>query len=318
MIIVTGGFGFIGSNLIHSLNACYRSDITVVDDLTDGTKVTNLVDCQIADYLDVSSFRAAILADTLPAMPEVVFHQGACSSTTEWNGKYMLDNNFTFSKEVFHFCQRHGVPFIYASSAAVYGLSGTFGEDDSSCERPVNVYGYSKLLFDQYVRARSGEWKAQVVGLRYFNVYGPREQHKGSQASVAYHQFTQIAKGENPRLFREEDGRSEAEARRRDFVFVGDVVETLLWFFGHPEKSGIFNVGTGRAESFDEIAKTVIAFFGTGKIEYIDFPEKLKGHYQNYTCANISKLREAGFGHEFKSVAQGVHEYMDWLQIRKG
>lgn len=310
MIIVTGGAGFIGSNIVKALNERQHRDIVVVDDLSDGTKFVNLVDCEIMDYLDIDEFLKAIIVDTL-STPDIIFHNGACSSTTEQNGKYMLQNNFTMSKELLHFCNRRKVPLIYASSAAVYGDSGNFAEDSQS-ESPLNIYGYSKLLFDRYVRAHANEYSTQVVGLRYFNVYGPREQHKKNMASVAYHHHMQVQRGENPRLFGEYDG-CEAGLQKRDFIHVDDIVEANLWFFQHPEVSGTFNVGTGRAEPFIEIAAAVISFYGKGKIEFVEFPELLKGSYQSYTCADISKLRDAGFDHEFKTVAQGVRAYMEWL-----
>lgn len=310
MIVVTGGAGFIGSNIVKGLNERGISDIIVVDDLTDGTKFVNLVDCQIADYMDINEFRTKLANDELPPL-KAVFHEGACSSTTEWNGQYMLDNNFTYSKELLHYCQKNGVQFLYASSAATYGGSAEFIEEPQF-EKPLNVYGYSKLLFDQYVRARESELKTQVVGFRYFNVYGPREQHKGSMASVAFHHHQQVQVGENPKLFGAYDG-YEAGMQSRDFIYVGDVVACNLWFFDHPEVSGVFNLGTGRAEPFKAIADTVIDFYGKGQIDYIDFPDSLKGRYQSFTQADITRLREAGFDHRFHTVAEGVQAYLEWL-----
>jgi len=179
-------------------------------------------------------------------------------------------------------------------------------------EKPLNVYGYSKLLFDQYVRARHDDFTSQVVGFRYFNVYGPREQHKGKMASVAYHHHTQICAGQNVKLFGAWEG-YEAGMQSRDFIYVGDVVDVNLWFLDHPEASGIFNLGTGRAEPFKAIGETVVDYYGRGGIEYIDFPEELKGRYQSYTRADISRLREAGYDREFRTVAEGVREYLEWL-----
>jgi len=310
MILVTGGAGFIGANIVKGLNERGETDIMVVDDLTDGTRFVNLVDCQIADYLDVDEFRARLHAQDLPRF-RAVFHEGACSSTTEWNGKYMLDNNFTFSKELLHYCVRHEIPFLYASSAATYGASQEFREVPEF-EKPLNVYGYSKLLFDQYVRTRMSEFHSQVVGFRYFNVYGPREQHKGSMASVAFHHHEQVTSGHNPKLFGAYDG-YKAGMQSRDFIYVGDVVAANLWFWEHPDISGVFNLGTGRAEPFKAIADAVIAYYDKGRIDYIDFPDHLKGRYQSFTQADISRLREVGFDHEFKTVAQGVEAYLEWL-----
>lgn len=316
MIVVTGGAGFIGSNLVKALNARGRNDILVVDDLRDGTKFVNLADATLGDYLDKDDFLARIRAalngnpSHLPPI-EAIFHEGACSDTTEWDGRFMLHNNFEYSKELLHFCQRQGIPFIYASSAATYGGSEVFVEEPEH-EKPLNVYGYSKLLFDQYVRARHDEFESQVVGFRYFNVYGPREQHKGKMASVAYHHHTQINGGENVRLFGAWDG-FDAGMQSRDFVYVGDVVDVNLWFLDNPGVSGIFNLGTGRAEPFKAIGDAVVDYYGRGRIDFIDFPDELKGRYQSYTRADISKLREVGYTKEFRSVAQGVREYLEWL-----
>ncbi|GGX83831.1 ADP-L-glycero-D-manno-heptose-6-epimerase [Litchfieldella qijiaojingensis] len=316
MIVVTGGAGFIGANLVKALNARGHQDVLVVDDLSDGTKFVNLVDCTLGDYLDKDDFRRRVEAELrgeqagLPPI-EAIFHEGACSDTTEWDGRFMLDNNFEYSKVLLHYCQRKGIPFLYASSAATYGGSEVFVEAPEH-EKPLNVYGYSKLLFDQYVRARWNDFTSQVVGFRYFNVYGPREQHKGKMASVAYHHHTQVNVGENPKLFGAWDG-FDAGMQSRDFVYVGDVVDVNLWFLDHPEHSGIFNLGTGRAEPFKAIADTVIDFYGKGDIDFIEFPDELKGRYQSYTRADISRLREVGYHAEFKTVADGVREYLEWL-----
>ncbi|MBB3184537.1 ADP-L-glycero-D-manno-heptose 6-epimerase [Halomonas fontilapidosi] len=316
MIVVTGGAGFIGSNLVKALNARGREDVLVVDDLSDGSKFVNLADCTLGDYLDKDDFiarvRAALNGETSHLPPiEAIFHEGACSDTTEWDGRFMLENNFEYSKVLLHFCQREGIPFLYASSAATYGGSEVFFEA-AEHEKPLNVYGYSKLLFDQYVRARHDDFTSQVVGFRYFNVYGPREQHKGKMASVAYHHHTQICAGQNVKLFGAWEG-YEAGMQSRDFIYVGDVVDVNLWFLDHPEASGIFNLGTGRAEPFKAIGETVVDYYGRGGIEYIDFPEELKGRYQSYTRADISRLREAGYDREFRTVAEGVREYLEWL-----
>jgi len=316
MIVVTGGAGFIGSNLVKALNARGHHDVLVVDDLRDGTKFVNLADCTLGDYLDKDDFLARIKSalngepSHLPPI-EAIFHQGACSDTTEWDGRFMLENNFEYSKVLLHFCQREGIPFLYASSAATYGGSEVFFEEPEH-EKPLNVYGYSKLLFDQYVRARHDDFTSQVVGFRYFNVYGPREQHKGKMASVAYHHHTQISAGQNVKLFGAWEG-YDAGMQSRDFVYVGDVVDVNLWFLDHPDASGIFNLGTGRAEPFRAIGEAVIDFHGRGEIEYIDFPDELKGRYQSYTRADITRLREAGYDREFRTVAEGVREYLEWL-----
>lgn len=311
MIIVTGGAGFIGSNLVLGLNARGYDDILVVDHLSNGIKYRNLVDCQIADYLDRSTFlerlqQGAFQAETI----EAIFHQGACSSTTEWDGRYMMDNNYEYSKTLFHYCQSHKIPFIYASSAATYGADLTFKEE-LAYEGPLNVYGYSKFQFDQYLR-RHQKLTAQVVGLRYFNVYGPREAHKGSMASVAFHLNNQIQESDELRLFEGCDGYGNGE-QRRDFVYVGDVVDINLWFLNNPQVSGIYNCGTGRSQTFNDVANAVIRYHQRGHIKYIPFPEHLKGCYQSFTEANLDNLRSTGCQHQFKSVEQGVQLYMEWL-----
>ncbi|NAO98292.1 ADP-glyceromanno-heptose 6-epimerase [Halomonas sp. Choline-3u-9] len=316
MIVVTGGAGFIGANIVKALNARGRNDVMVVDDLRDGTKFVNLADCTLADYLDKDDFLARVkvaLKGESVDLPKIdaIFHEGACSDTTEWDGHYMMENNFEYSKVLLNYCEQQSIPFLYASSAATYGGSEVFKEVPE-CEKPLNVYGYSKLLFDQHVRSRWSELTTQVVGFRYFNVYGPREQHKGKMASVAYHNHLQIRNGETLKLFGGYDG-YEAGMQSRDFVYVGDVVDVNLWFLDHPDKSGIFNLGTGRAEPFKAIGEAVIDFYGKGEIDYIAFPEELKGRYQSYTRADISQLRESGCDVEFKTVAQGVKAYLGWL-----
>ncbi len=315
MIIVTGGAGFIGSNIVKALNAHGRTDIVVVDDLKAGAKFTNLVDCDIADYLDKSDF-LEYLDDHTSDDIEAVFHQGACSSTTEWDGQLMMDVNYSYSKDLLHYCAENSIPFIYASSAAVYGASKIFKEE-RQYEKPLNVYGYSKFLFDQYVRAHLPEIKSQVVGLRYFNVYGPREQHKENMASVAYHFNKQLNKTGRMRLFEGSEGYGDGE-QRRDFIYVNDVVAVNLWFMQNPSVSGVFNVGTGRAQTFNEVAQAVKNFNHHGGIEYIPFPKELQGRYQSFTEADISQLRQAGYTDTFMGVEQGVPLYLQWLEERQG
>jgi ADP-L-glycero-D-manno-heptose 6-epimerase len=311
-IIVTGGAGFIGSNLVRALNARGLDNIVVVDDLSDGTKFRNVADCHIADYLDKDDFLARVRANAgLPTAIRCVFHQGACSTTTEWDGRFMMQNNYEYSKVLLQFAGARGIPFIYASSAAVYGAGNVFKEDPA-CERPLNVYGYSKLLFDQYVRRVLPAGTSQVVGLRYFNVYGPREQHKGSMASVAFHLNNQILAGENPKLFAGNEDYGDGE-QRRDFIYVNDAVDVNLWFMDHPANSGIFNVGTGRSQTFNDVANAVIRHRRTGKIEYIPFPEHLRGRYQSFTEADMSRLRKAGYDKPFMSVEDGVSDYLAQL-----
>lgn len=318
MIIVTGAGGFIGSNLIAKLNALGRTDIIAVDDLTDGHKFLNLVDLTLADYLDKDDFLELISTNQFDQPVEVIFHQGACSATTEWDGKFMMKVNYDYSKSLFQFACQQRAPFIYASSAATYGLSEQFVEQPAY-EQPLNVYGYSKLLFDQWLRQRMTEIPIQVAGLRYFNVYGPREQHKGSMASVAYHFHQQMLAQGICRLFEGSGGYGNGE-QQRDFVAVSDVCDVNIWLWQNPTVSGIFNVGTGKAQSFNDVAQAVLAWHRaqgkSGQINYIPFPDHLKGAYQSFTQADISALRAAGYEKPFKDVATGVTEYLDWLSKR--
>ena len=311
MIIVTGGAGFIGANLVKALNARGRNDILIVDDLTDGTKFVNLVDLDYADYLDKDDFLARLKAGEEFGPIEAVFHQGACSTTTEWDGKFMMATNYEYSKVLLHYCLQRFIPFIYASSAATYGTTDQFREEPA-CEGPLNVYGYSKLQFDNYVRRLLPKARSQVVGLRYFNVYGPREQHKGSMASVAFHLNNQMKRGENPKLFAGCDGFADG-GQLRDFIHVDDVCKVNLWFWDHADNSGIFNCGTGRAEPFQAVAEAVIRHHGRGQVEYVPFPDHLKGRYQSFTQADMSRLRAAGYGQPFMDVATGVAAYLAWL-----
>ena len=320
MFIVTGGAGFIGSNIVNLLNDKGINDILVVDHLKDGHKFANLADLNIADYLDREEFLALVRDESafvqrLGRQPiEAIYHEGACSATTEWDGQYVMRNNYEYTVALFEFAAARRIPFFYASSAATYGSGSVFVEGREN-ERPLNVYGYSKLLFDEYVRKRLPRLKSQVVGLRYFNVYGPRESHKGTMASVAFHLNNQMLRGENPKLFEGCNGYGNG-GQMRDFVYVGDVAAVNWWFFEHHGKSGIYNCGTGRAEPFLNIAKAVIKHHGHGEVEFIPFPAHLVGHYQCFTEADLTQLRAVGCDIEFKDVATGVAEYMQWLNCK--
>ncbi len=312
MIIVTGGAGFIGSNIVKTLNERGRTDVVVVDNLKSGIKFKNIADCEIMDYLDKDDFIQRIKDNKkFSEKVEAIFHEGACSSTTEWDGKFMMENNYEYSKHILHYCMEHNISYLYASSASVYG-SGTVFKEQRDHEEPLNVYGYSKFLFDQYVRRYLGKTKNQIVGFRYFNVYGPREQHKGTMSSVAFHVNNQIKDNGVAKLFEGYEGYGNGE-QSRDFVYVGDAVKVNLWFMDNPDKSGIFNLGTGNSQPFNDIANAVIKYHDKGKIEYIPFPDHLKGVYQSFTEADISALRDAGYKDDFNSVEQGVQKYMEWL-----
>ena len=312
-IVVTGAAGFIGSNIVKGLNARGFDDIIAVDDLTQGDKFRNLADLKIADYVDLDMFYD-LFADGYFGKVEAVFHEGACSDTMETDGKYMMDNNYTLSCGLFNACQERGSRLLYASSAATYGGSDTFREAPEF-EKPLNVYGWSKLLFDQRMRRELGPrftgGAHQVAGFRYFNVYGPREQHKGRMASVAFHQFNQFRAEGRVKLFGEYGGYGPGQ-QMRDFVFIDDVVAVNLWFFDHPDRSGIFNLGTGRAQPFNDVARAVVAALGAddSAIEYVPFPDALRGKYQSYTQADLSALRAAGCDHAFADVQSGVAAYI--------
>lgn len=311
MIIVTGGAGFIGSNLIEALNRRGQSDILLVDNLHNGRKLLNISDLDIADYLPREAFLAALEADRDFGRECVVLHQGACSDTTEWDGHFIMENNYRYSQTLLAWCLRHRARLIYASSAAVYGAGTTFREQ-RDCERPINAYAYSKFQFDQYVRRIGGRASTQIVGLRYFNVYGPREQHKGRMASTAYHFHRQISDTGVARLFAGSGGYADGE-QRRDFVHVSDVAAVNLWFMDNPQVSGLFNVGTGQAWSFNALAHAVISWHGSGRIDYIPFPEHLSGAYQSFTQADITALRQAGYREPFLDIETGVRAYLDRL-----
>ena len=309
MYVVTGGAGFIGSNLVRALVE-RGDDVVVVDDLTDGHKFVNIADLAIADYLDKQQLLERLSADdTFAKTITAVLHQGACSATTEWDGRYMMRNNYSYSQALLHHCLDHKTPFVYASSAAVYGGSKKFVEDPLF-ECPLNVYGYSKLQFDRYVRRITAGADSQVVGLRYFNVYGPREQHKGSMASVAWHFNRQVRDDGEARLFSGSGGYADGE-QLRDFVYVDDVCSVNLWFLDNPGVSGIFNTGSGRAQSFNDVANAVIRWHGKGKIRYIEFPDHLEGAYQSFTEADLTQLRQSGCDVEFRGVEDGVKHYLD-------
>ena len=330
-IIVTGAAGFIGSNIVKALNDRGEKNIIAVDNLKRADKFRNLVDCEIVDYLDKEDFLDRLLAGDFDGDVRAIFHEGACSDTMETDGRYMMENNFRYSQDMLDWCLDQEVQFLYASSAATYGASPEFREE-RACEAPLNVYGYSKFLFDQIVRQRLPQAMSQVVGFRYFNVYGPRESHKGRMASVAFHHYNQFRADGKVRLFEGCDGYADGE-QKRDFVYVGDVAKVNLYFLDHPEKSGIFNLGTGRAQSFNELAAANVnscrALSGAAKesldalrqqgfIEYIPFPEALKGKYQSFTQADLSCLRGAGYSAPFASVEEGVAQYVQWLDACNG
>ncbi len=328
--IVTGAAGFIGSNLVKALNERGITDIVAVDNLTKADKFRNLVDCEIAEYVDKNDFLDVVESGELGGDIEAILHQGACSDTMETDGRYMMENNYRYSLTLLEWCQEESVPFLYASSASVYG-GGTVFKEDRDHEAPLNVYGYSKFLFDQAVRPRLADASSQIAGFRYFNVYGPRENHKGRMASVAYHFFNQYRANGKIKLFEGNEGYANGE-QRRDFVSVEDVVKVNLYFLDNSDKSGIFNLGTGRSQTFNDVAvaslnacreidgKSALALdemVAQGFIEYIAFPEALKGKYQSFTQADLSRLRSTGYAEDFLTVEHGVSRYIPQLATQK-
>jgi ADP-L-glycero-D-manno-heptose 6-epimerase len=318
LILVTGGAGFIGSNLIQQLNQAGERDILVVDNFAPaanltGPKFLNLAGAEFADYMDKREFRAALRAGEFENVKvRAILHQGACSNTLEDDGRYMMDNNFTYSKELLHFAIERKIPLVYASTAAVYGASPEFKEVPAN-ERPLNVYGYSKLVFDNYVRRMAGEIKSTVVGLRYFNVYGPREQHKGRMASVIHHFTRQLKDTGTIRMFEGSGGYADGE-QRRDFVFVKDLARMNMFFGGllpnspHKPVQAVVNAGTGEARTFKAVAEALMEVHGKGTIEYIPFPGDLKDRYQHYTQADVTGLRAAGYSAAFTALEDGVKQ----------
>jgi len=325
-IVVTGAAGFIGSNLVKALNARGEADIIAVDDLTHGDKFRNLADCDIADYLDKEEFLSRIGHGDFDDDIAALFHQGACSDTMEGDGRYMLRNNYRYSVTLLDHCQDNDIPFLYASSASVYG-DGTAFREDRTNEAPLNVYGYSKSLFDRYVRRMLPERTAQIAGFRYFNVYGPREAHKGRMASVAFHFVNQYRTEGRVRLFAGTGGYADGE-QRRDFIHVDDVVAANLDFYRHPARSGIFNLGTGIAATFNAVALAAVnacrsiagdpacsleELVDDGTISYVPMPDALSGKYQSFTQADLSRLRAAGYDTRMLTVEEGVPRYVERL-----
>ncbi len=313
MIIVTGGAGFIGSNIVKELNRRGRTDILVVDDLKDGQNYKNLRGLQFIDYQHKDDFLQSIEEDDFDGSDiDAVFHEGACSDTMEYDVNYMMKVNYEYSKSVLHFCLQHRIPFLYASSASTYGSGKNGFREGNACEDALNPYAFSKLAFDRYVRQVLPEAHSQIVGLKYFNVYGPQEHHKGNMASIFYQLYNQIKETGKVRLFKGIDGYKDGE-QRRDFVYVKDVVKVNLWFWENKGQSGIYNCGTGHAHTYNEVGQAVIDALGTGHIEYREFPEILKGKYQNFTEADKTKLLAAGYDLGFYEMKDAVKEYCDFL-----
>ena len=318
MIIVTGGAGFIGSNIVKGLNERGREDVLIVDNLTNMVKFKNIQGLKAIDYMDKNDFIAAIKNGKFDdANIEVIFHEGACSDTMEYNGKYMMENNFEYTKTLMHFALKKKIQLLYASSASTYG-SGKHGfSEKPACEEALNVYAFSKLFFDNYARRYFDAAESQIVGLRYFNVYGPQENHKGKMASMIFQMFNQWKAEGKVKLFEGIDGYGNGE-QVRDFIYVKDVVKVNFFFWDHPELKGIYNCGTGHAHTFNTLAKGVLKYFGSGELEYVPFPEVLKGKYQSFTEADSSKLLTAGYDGGFTDIEEAITEYCALLDKNDG
>lgn len=313
MIIVTGGAGFIGSNIVKMLNEQGYEDILIVDDLKGGANFKNLIGLRYADYCHKNKFITAIEAGLYNGVEiDVVFHEGACSDTMEYDCNFMMETNYEYSKILLHFCLARQIPFLYASSASTYGSGKNGFCEGGDREDALNIYAFSKLAFDRYVRNLLPEVKSQVVGLKYFNVYGPQEHHKGKMASIVYQLYQQVKQNGCVKLFKGIDGYADGE-QSRDFVYVKDLVKVNLWFWKNNAPSGIYNCGTGKASTFKAVAEAVIHCLGMGHIEYIDFPEILRGKYQNYTQADLTHLLAAGYDQDFYTLEAAVAEYCQFL-----
>lgn len=308
MYIVTGGAGFIGSNIVKGLNDMGTTDILVVDNMQNSAKFQNISDLQLADYMGKDDFAKALKNNEISGNIEAIFHQGACSDTMEYDGSYMMSNNYEYSKRLFHFAESRKIPFVYASSASVYGANTTFKEEPAF-ELPLNIYGYSKLLFDRYVQRFMPTITSTVVGLRYFNVYGPREQHKGRMASMVHQIYHQLLESSKTSLFQGSGGYGDGE-QRRDFVSVHDVVSVNLHFARESASKGIFNVGTGKCRSFNDIANIFISRLGQGTVEYRPIPASLRDKYQSFTEADITNLRQAGYAKEMTTLEDGIAAFL--------
>ena len=314
-VVLTGGAGFIGSCLLERLNRDGIENITVVDDIKNDAKWKNLSGKKFKDYIHKDEFLKLVCSDKITDAGHIV-HLGACSSTTNPDGEYMLRNNYEYSRCLAQWAVSRGIPFLYASSAATYG-NGSLGYDDSRETtlklEPLNIYGFSKHLFDLWVILNGYENK--VTGLKYFNVYGPNEYHKGEMRSVICKKFSEAAAKGFISLFKSgRDDYRDGEFKR-DFIYVLDAVEATRFFFAHPEKTGIYNLGSGSARSWNDLARALFSALGKEtRIKYIPIPENLKEHYQYFTEAKIVKLREAGFTRPFISLEDGIRDYVPYLK----
>ena len=310
MIIVTGGAGFIGSCVVRTLNNAGIEDIVIVDNVNTTDKWLNMRDKKYIKYVHKSEFLQEL--SSYKGVSAII-HMGAQSSTVETDFDYLWKNNYEYSKSLWKYCAEKQIQFIYASSAATYG-DGTEGFDDRADIdklKPLNRYGYSKQLFDLWIKHQAAIFPKQYVGLKFFNVYGPNEYFKGSMASMIFHGYKQIQEFGKVKLFKSCNPDYKDGEQLRDFVYVKDVCDAIFWLLSHEKINGLFNVGTGRAQSFRELAEATFHALGMkANIEYIDMPEHLKNKYQYYTQAEISQLREAGYTRKFMDLEEGAEDYV--------
>ena len=312
MIVVTGGAGFIGSAFVWQLNAEGIEEIVIVDELGETDKWRNLARRRFVDYFHKEAFLSMVLEDRVPFPVKAVIHMGACSSTTERDADFLLENNYRYTRHLAEWAVKKGTRFVYASSAATYGDgSRGFSDDDKVTQTllPINAYGFSKQVFDLWLLRRG--WDAKVAGIKFFNVFGPQEYHKGDMRSVVHKAYEQIRDTGTVRLFKSYRAPYPDGGQMRDFVYVKDVVEILKWFLDHPEANGIFNLGTGTARTWNDLVGAVFAAMERpAQIEYIEMPESIRGQYQYLTQAQMGKLRAAGCRRQFRSLEEAVADYV--------
>lgn len=312
MIVVTGGAGFIGSAIVWRLNTLGKDDIIIVDELGTTDKWKNLVGLKFQEFVHKDDFISAIVEDTIEFPIESIIHMGANSSTTEKDADHLFSNNYLYTQELAKYCLSKNIRFIYASSAATYG-DGSLGfvDDETKLEtlRPLNMYGYSKQLFDLW--AKKNNVLNKVVGIKYFNVFGPNEYHKGDMRSVVHKAFEQVRDTGKVRLFKSLNSKYKDGEQMRDFVYIKDAIDMTLYFIDHPDKNGIFNVGAGKARTWNDLVSALFNAIGKPvNIEYIDLPDHLREKYQYFTEANLDKIRSAGYNKATTSLEDGVNDYV--------
>ena len=319
MIVVTGGAGFIGSAIVWKLNQLGKTNIIIVDELGKDEKWKNLVGLKYEDFVNKLEFIEQILDDVIPYNVEAIIHMGANSSTTEKDADHLMDNNYHYTKELAKYCVEKNIRFIYASSAATYGDGNlSFNDDENNLEtlRPLNMYGYSKQLFDLWAKRNSV--LDRIVGIKYFNVYGPNEYHKGDMRSVVHKAFEQVCNTGKVRLFKSLNPKYKDGEQMRDFVYVKDAVDMTLYFLDNPNKNGVYNVGAGKARTWNDLVTSL--FNAVGKpayIEYIELPPHLVEKYQYFTEANLSKIKSAGYKQPITSLEDGITDYVKNYLLKK-